>query len=250
MATSQQLVQQKVLMTARFCELVALNFQIDPAVLQPHVPRGTELDFYKGETYVSLVAMSLRKIRVRGIPIHLASAIEEVNLRFYVKRRDRDAQHSGACFLKDFVSSSSAAWILSSVFKAEFSKLRMTHQNSGFHSSDPNDVPHVTYRWLVDDHWNQIRLKARDKMQRTGPETKVGFILDHSNEYSSRAGKTYEYRVERPAWTVWDAAHANFDCDVKRLFGPEFVKPLSRRPASVFVADGSEVTIFRPTLVA
>jgi uncharacterized protein YqjF (DUF2071 family) len=31
-----------------------LNFRIDPELLAPHVPAGTELDFVNGETYVSV----------------------------------------------------------------------------------------------------------------------------------------------------------------------------------------------------
>ena len=62
-------------------------------------------------------------------------------------------------------------------------------------------------------------------------------------------GQTLEYAVARPQWVVWNAAQANFTCDVRRLFGPEFEKPLSRRPASVFVTSGSEVVIYRPTEV-
>ena len=35
-----------------------LNFAIEPSVLKPYVPRGTELDAWNGTTYVSLVAFS------------------------------------------------------------------------------------------------------------------------------------------------------------------------------------------------
>lgn len=236
-------------MKARFSELVAVNFAIDPKILEPRVPKGLELDFYNDETYVSLVAMMLRDVRVWGIPIHVASGFEEVNLRFYVRRKDGDGYQRGACFIKDYVSSGAAAWILGSLFKADFHKLKMKHNNSGF-DGQPDSVPKVDYQWKVDDHWNRLRIQARSRIPRTSRESKHEFILMHDNEYSQRDGKTLEYRAVRSPWTIWDAAKANFNCDVKKLFGYEFEKPLSKRPASVFVTSGSEVTIYRPTIIA
>ena len=240
---------QKPLMRARFSELVALNFSIDPAILQPLVPRGLELDFFKDETYVSLIAMMLRDVRVFGFPIHIASGFEEINLRFYVRRRVGDSYRKGACFLKDYVSGAAAAWVLGRIFKAEFGRLKLKHKNSGFDPKEENAIPEVDYQWKVDDHMNRVRVKAREKVQRMGADTKVGFILNHNNEYSCRNGKTLEYAMARPQWVVWNAAQANFTCDVRKLFGPEFEKPLSRRPASVFVTSGSEVVIYKPTEV-
>lgn len=241
--------KKKALMKARFSELVALNFSIAPSILEPFVPKGLELDFFNDETYVSLVAMMLRDVRVFGLPIHIASGFEELNLRFYVRRKVGDSYRKGACFLKDYVNGAAAAWILGKIFKAEFGRLKLKHKNSGFDPKDENAIPEVDYQWKVDDHGNRIRVKARERIQRTGPDTKVGFILNHNNEYSSRDGQTLEYAVARPQWVVWNAAQANFTCDVRKLFGKEFEKPLSRRPASVFVTAGSEVVIYRPEQV-
>jgi hypothetical protein len=239
------------LMKARFTELVALNFAIDPAVLEPRVPKGLELDFYKNETYVSLVAMMLRDVRVYGVPVHIAKRVGEFNLRFYVRRKVGEGKFlKGSCFLKDYVSSGMVAWSLSKLFRAEFFRKKMKWSLEGFNIKDDRVSPSVDYQWEMEkDHWNQIRVVARERVKRTGPETKVGFILNHSNIYSRREGMTFEYPVVRPRWSIWNAGHANFTCDVNALFGPEFVKPLARRPASVFLANGSEVVVYRPNII-
>ena len=242
-------MKSKVLFSAGFSELVALNFQIDPRLLKRHVPKGLELRFFEGETYVSLVAMVLRRVKAWGIPVPFAGGFGEMNLRFYVRRKDGDGYQHGACFLKDYVSGAAGAWILGSVFKGDFGRLKIKHNNSGFKSDDPEVVPKVDYRWTVGSNTNRIRIVARKKLTRILPNSKVGFILDNSNEYGRHGRKTLEYRAQHPRWTIWDAAQANFTCDVKTLFGEEFVKPLSRRPASVFVSGGSNVKIFRPTVV-
>ena len=51
------------------------------------MPRGTELDFWQGHALVSLVGFSFADTRVRGISIPGHRDFEEVNLRFYVRRR-------------------------------------------------------------------------------------------------------------------------------------------------------------------
>ena len=241
----------KPLMKARFTELVALNFAIDPAILKPRVPKGLELDYYKNETYVSLVAMMLRNVRVYGLPVRIAKRVGEFNLRFYVRRQVGENQYlKGSCFLKDYISSRITAWTLSKLFKAEFFRKNMKFNLEGFDTKNEHVSPSVDYQWEMEkDRWNQIRVKARERVARTGPETKVGFILNHSNIYSRRDRMTLEYPVVRPGWTIWNAGHANFTCDVQQLFGPEFVKPLARRPASVFLANGSEVVVYRPNII-
>lgn len=240
---------QKPLMQADWSEIVALNFQVDPSILEPRVPKGLELDFHNGETYVSLVAMHLRNVKMMGFPIPISRGFDELNLRFYVKRKVGPRYVTGACFIKDFVPNAAASWILTTLFKSTFARMKMKRESSGFGSRDEDVVPKICYQWKVGDAENVIKIKGRARMKKTGPDTKVGFILDHNNEYSVRDSTIYEYRVQRPPWTVWDAAQASFECNTKLLFGDEFVKTLSRRPSSVFVAEGSPVTIFRPTVI-
>ncbi len=60
-------VQQKLLAKAAHTELVAVNFQVPPALLTRQVPKGLELDYYNDETYVSLVCMVMGRIGFMGI---------------------------------------------------------------------------------------------------------------------------------------------------------------------------------------
>ena len=125
----------------------------------------------------------------------------------------------------------------------------MKYANTGF-GGKKGQIPEVSYQWRVNENWNKLRIRARGKIKNTDPSTKVGFILQHFNLYKSFEGKTFEYKVRQPMWSVWDAAQASFTCDVQQLFGKDFVKPLARRPASVFVSSGSNVTYFKPVQIA
>src|SRR5207344_2599615 len=66
---------------------VILNFEVHPAALAALVPRGTELDLWDGRALVSLVGFLFADTRVRGLSIPRHREFEEVNLRFYVRRR-------------------------------------------------------------------------------------------------------------------------------------------------------------------
>jgi Uncharacterized conserved protein (COG2071) len=83
--------------------LAMLNYQIDPAILAPYVPAGTELDSYKGVFYVSVVGFLFLRTRVLGASIPGHRDFEEVNLRFYVRRNDRRE----VVFLKEIVPKTS-----------------------------------------------------------------------------------------------------------------------------------------------
>lgn len=77
-----------------------LNFEIEPAVLLPYVPSGTELDLWDGRHLISVVGFLFRKTCVLGIAIPWHRDFEEVNLRFYVKRKAEDGWRRGVVFIK------------------------------------------------------------------------------------------------------------------------------------------------------
>src|SRR5215475_14053900 len=90
-------------LTAHWRSLLMLNFPIDPAVLEPLVPRGTDLDPWQGQHYVSVVGFLFLHTRVLGIPVPCHRNFEEVNLRFYVRRQTHEGWRRGVCFVKEVV---------------------------------------------------------------------------------------------------------------------------------------------------
>src|SRR4051812_5676689 len=90
-------------LTAGWHHLVMLNYPVDPAVLQTHLPAGTELDFWNGQTYVSVVGFQFQGARVLGVPVPFHRHFEEVNLRFYVRYRVPAGWRRGVVFIKEIV---------------------------------------------------------------------------------------------------------------------------------------------------
>jgi uncharacterized protein YqjF (DUF2071 family) len=87
-------------LTAEWRWLAMLNYEIDPAVLRPLAPAGTELDFHGGKAYVSVVGFHFRNTRLRGVAIPFHTQFEEVNLRFYVRRMVGSETRRGVVFVK------------------------------------------------------------------------------------------------------------------------------------------------------
>ncbi len=104
-----------VFLTAQWRMLVLLNYEIAPEILALFMPRGTELDLWNGKTYVSLVGFQFLDARLLGLAIPFHREFEEVNLRFYVRRRCPDGWRRGVVFVKELVPrvavASIARWI-------------------------------------------------------------------------------------------------------------------------------------------
>jgi len=80
-----------------------LSFEVDPKVLRPFVPEGTELDAWQGRTFVSVVGFLFLDTRVLGVAIPYHRDFEEVNLRFYVRRQASDGWRRAVVFVKEIV---------------------------------------------------------------------------------------------------------------------------------------------------
>ena len=80
-----------------------LNFGIDPEIVRPLIPPGTELDLWQGRALVSVVGFRFLNTRVLGLPIPFHRNFEELNLRFYVRRRAEGGWRRGVVFIREVV---------------------------------------------------------------------------------------------------------------------------------------------------
>ncbi len=104
-----------------------LNFAIDPEVLAPLVPAGTELDFHEGETFVSVVGFLFLRTRVRGWAIPLHTSFEEVNLRFYVRRKAAEGWRRGVTFVRELVPRRAIALVARAFYDEPYLAVPMRH---------------------------------------------------------------------------------------------------------------------------
>jgi uncharacterized protein YqjF (DUF2071 family) len=230
-------------LTAEWRRLAMLNYEVDPAILRPIVPRGVELDTWNNRHFVSAVGFLFLKARVLGMPIPFHRDFEEINLRFYVRRRAEDGWRRGVVFIKEIVPRWAIATVARVVYNENYVARRMRHRidlDNGTIATNGS----VEYSWRDLGSWHHVRAKTMGVAQPLVADSEEEFITEHYWGYAAqRDGGCVEYRVEHPRWSVWRTSEAAFECDVKRVYGHQFVECLSAKPASAFVADGSAVVV-------
>ena len=110
---------------AEWRTLAMFNFEIDPLVLEPLVPAGTELDFHDSRTFVSLVGFRFLKACVLGLTLPFHRNFAEVNLRFYVRRPIGAGWRRGVVFIKEIVPRRLIAWVARRWFYENFAAMPM-----------------------------------------------------------------------------------------------------------------------------
>lgn len=218
-----------------------LNHEIDPSVLSPLVPRGTELDRWEGAAYVSVVGFRFLSTRVLGLRVPGHADFEEVNLRFYVRRSEGADSRRGVVFIRELVPRGAIAWAARAMYNEPYRSLPMRHTIERRTDGTPRDV---RYEWCRAERWEGLGVRVEGESKPLAPGTEAEFITEHYWGYTARRdGSTHEYRVQHPSWSVWPARDARFVCDVEALYGPAFAEALRGPPASAFVADGSTVSV-------
>lgn len=237
-------------LTAQWRHLAVMNFQIEPGVLAPFVPVGTELDFWRGRTFVSLVGFRFLETRVLGLPIPWHRDFDELNLRFYVRRKTDAGWRRGVVFVRELAPRRAIAWTARVLFGENYLTVPMRHYVESV-NGDPRACRRIAYYWQDRRRENRLALTAFGDGRPAEPGSLDEFVIEHYWGYSGGAGRrTIEYRVDHPRWKLWPARDARFEADVARLYGPRFVESLSAAAESAFLADGSPVTLFRGVRVA
>ena len=224
-----------------------LNYEFEPSLLAPFVPTGTELDTWNGKAFVSMVGFLFLRTKVLGIPIPFHRDFEEVNLRFYVRRKAEDGWRRGVVFIKEIVPRAAIAFVAKKFYNEPYIALPMAHRIEG----ESGSVRSTEYSWRFGGRQNTLKIVTSGKAQSLHDCSQAEFITEHYWGYNSqRNGSTLEYRVEHPRWRVYESSQTQLDCDVVGLYGERFRDCLNRKPASAFLAEGSAVTVSKGVRVA
>jgi hypothetical protein len=224
-------------LTAEWKNLVMLNYAVDPSLLEQFVPAGTELDYFDGKTYLSLVGFEFNRTRVLGFAVPFHQNFEEVNLRFYVRRGSK----RGVVFIRELVPKYAVAAMARWVFNENYLCVPMSHRI---------EAGKVEYAWKLGSHQCLMKIETEGDSF-VPPEGSLSqFITEHYWGYTTqKRGASLEYEVQHPPWSVWNAKQASFSGNAAGLYGAEIAQILTREPDSAFLAQGSPVTVFKSTKI-
>lgn len=227
-------------LTAAWKWLAMLNYEVDPAVLTPLIPPGVELDPWQGGHRLSLVGFLFLDTRLKGIPLPGYRNFEEVNLRFYVRRKTPDGWRRGVSFVREIVPKRTIALVARAVYEEPYIALPMRHEIE-WKDSLPR---HVRYEWQHRGKASFIAVETTGSWKSMAQGSEEEFIAEHYWGYTKRSrGPSSEYEVVHPPWRVMEVSAARFEADVAALNGGSFVEALARPPVSAFLAEGSLIEV-------
>jgi uncharacterized protein len=235
-------------LTARWENLVILNYEVPSATLAPLVPRGTELDLWQGDALVSLVGFSFADTRVRGLSIPGHRDFEEVNLRFYVRRcLSTGPDRRAVVFIRELVPRFAIAAFARLLYNEPYLTVPMHHRSH----LDQHRGGDLEYGWRYGGQEFSIAASVDGSAQMLESGSEAEFITEHYWGYTrQRDGGTLEYEVEHPRWRVWPPPRATFRGPASVLYGSVFGEILGGPPRSAFVAEGSPVTVYAGSRIA
>ena len=238
------MINPKKFLTAEWRKLILANYCVDPVILSSYLPANTEIDTWNDKCYVSLVGFMFLNTKVLGISIPFHSNFPEVNLRFYVRHKKNGEWKRGVVFIQEIVPKPALAFVANKIYKEHYLSLPMKN-NWKINNNEIN----IRYDWKA-RNWNSLEVKAKPASQIIESGSEAEFITEHYWGYTAISKvKTGEYQVEHPKWQVYPVTDYKIECDFGSLYGTNFSSLVSQKPESVFLAEGSAISVFKNKII-
>lgn len=224
---------------AEWNNLAMINYEVNPQILEKYVPKGTEIDRYNGKCYISFIGFLFENVRILGMKIPFHSDFEEVNLRFYVRRFENGVWKRGTVFISEIVPKYAISFVANTFYNEHYQTLPMKHT----YTVNDNTLEFV-YQWKMNGNWNTIHVETNKNPIAIESGSEAEFITEHYFGYNRiNENETFEYQVTHPRWQQLEVINNSSLIDFESVYGKEFAFIKDLKPASVFLAIGSAITI-------
>ena len=221
---------------AQWKDLLMINYPCNPAILKRYVPKGTEIETFRGQALISLVGFCFYDTRVLGVrwPGHVN--FPEINLRFYVVRREKNTMKRGVVFIREIVPKKLIAGIANTIFRERYMAMpaAVKKENHG-------ELTVLSYSWKYKGQTHSMHSEYEPVLADLVKDSEEEFLTEHYWGYSS----AYEYSVAHPGWKLYKLISWSSQCDFSQ-YGNEFSFLNHAQPSSVFVTEGSEAIVGMP----
>lgn len=223
---------------AQWENLIMANYEVDPAILKPYLPKGVELDFYKYKTYVSLVGFMFKNTRLFGLPIPFFGSFEEINLRCYVRKVEGKKIKKGVVFINETVPYKIVALLANRLYKEHY--ISIPTKNTITIGEQKN----LLYEWKMKDQWNGVSVQSDTNTYTIEPSSMEEFIFERYFGFTKiDSTVSQEYRIHHPKWMTHKILSSHIHCDFGSMYGNAFAHLNHQEPNSVFMAAGSTVSV-------
>ncbi len=228
-----------VFLKAKWEHIIMANYEIDPKILFPFLPKGLELDLFNGKCYISLVGFMFKNTKIFTIPIPFLGTFEEINLRFYVTRKEENQTKRGVVFINETIPYKMVAWMANKLYKEHYTVVPTKHK---IRTTTTNQK--IKFQWLLKQKWNSIYVESEVNSNVMKNESLEKFIYEHYYGYTKiDENKTEEYQLQHPSWNVHKVNHFRINCDFEAMYGQSFSALNQTEPTDVFIAEGSSVKV-------
>ncbi|WP_028871066.1 YqjF family protein [Psychroserpens burtonensis] len=214
--------------------LILINYEVDPKILEPLLPMGTTLDSYNGKYFVSIVGFLFMDTKVLGIKLPFHVNFEEVNLRFYVQRNGE----RGVVFIKEIVPKPLITLVANSLYHEHYYTAKMKH-----HWSENDNSKNFEYQWKLKNKWQSISVETATEFSSIPENSEEQFITEHYFGYTKYKTKTFEYEVVHPSWRQLKVNNYVVNIDFEGNYGSQFKHLENVIPTSVILAEGSKASV-------
>lgn len=257
-------MSERPILTARWSDVLLLNFPVPTDAIARLAPAGTEPDLHNGQAYISIVGFRFHAARLFGLPPPGHKRFPEVNLRYYVRRNVGNETRRGVAFVREIVPRRAVALTANWLYHENYVTRAM---RSDIHIAgatlDAGDT--VEYAWqskipapfrvgsgegtsarAPTSRWNRLAARVTAPLALPSPGSLEAFFVEHYWGYvRARDGTTREYRVAHEPWRVAPADNVVWDCNVAGTYNTPLAEYLAVPPVSALIADGSRIQLFR-----
>jgi uncharacterized protein YqjF (DUF2071 family) len=224
-------------LTAWWNNVFLATYAVPPALLQPRLPQGLELDLREGSAFVSLVAFEFLHTRVWGIPVPGCGEFAELNLRYYVHH----GPDRGVVFIRELVPRRLITWAARLLYNEPYRTAPLT-------ATRREEAACRTMEYRLRDRGRDHMIGVTGSLPAylPGEATDEHFFKEHHWGFgTTRGGRTLRYEVAHPVWEVLAVRDYHLDFDWATVYGPEWGFLSKAVPCSTVLAVGSAVQVFR-----
>jgi uncharacterized protein YqjF (DUF2071 family) len=236
---------QPTFLTGDWKNLLMVNYDVDPKILEPYLPRGTKLNLWNGRCYVTLTGFVFDNIKVLGMRFPFHQQVIEVNLRFYAIPLAAKAGERGVVFIKETTAKPAIALAANLFYNEHYAVMPVHYQEQHLDGTQT-----IEYRW-GSDPGGLLRAKLDKELREIEPGSEEEFITWQLRGFTKvSARRTLRYVVQHPLWHIRPILNFEMDVEFGSLFGENFCFLKYERPVSIFCAEGSPVSIMKREVFA
>jgi uncharacterized protein YqjF (DUF2071 family) len=179
-----------------------------------------------------------KKTSLFGVPIPFFGSFEEINLRFYVHKVEDKKIKKGVVFINETVPFKIVALLANKLYKEHYISIPTKN------TIDIGEYKHINYEWKMKDKWNSITVQSETNKYKIEPASIEEFIFERYFGFTKLSpSKTQEYVIHHPKWMTHKILYNNIDCDFGMMYGDAFSNLNNQSPSSIFMAEGSQVSV-------